>query len=201
VKRDRAVNELLQLIAENREARCRVERERAAAEARAVVRQAHASARARLRTVVEQASSGPRERLARAEAQHRTRERLAHQRRVQARLEQGLRLVRELLERAWLDPTERSGWIERAAQRALEVLPGGRWDVTHAPALPEAERERLRQLLLAKSVRDVEFASAAGAGVKFASGSAVFDATLEGLLGDRAAIEARLLFHLGGARP
>jgi hypothetical protein len=153
--------------------------------------------------MVEQASKGPRERLARAEAQHRTRQRLAQQRCVQARLEQGCRLVRDSLERAWLEPKERSGWVERAALRALEVLPGGRWDIVHGPAWPEAERERLRQSLLAQDVRGADFSSepAIRAGVRFASGNAVFDATLEGLLADRAAIEARLLFHLGNVRP
>jgi hypothetical protein len=155
-----------------------------------------------LRSTVEETSTRPRVRLARAEAQHRTRLRLAHQRRVQARLEQGGRLVRDSLERAWLDPKERSGWVERAALRAVEVLPGGRWNIAHGPAWPEAERERLRQSLLARGVREADFAEPAiGAGVRFASGNAVFDATLEGLLADRAAIEARLLFHLGEVRP
>jgi hypothetical protein len=203
MKREQAVQELLRVITDKRDASCRRERERAAAEARDILRAAHAEARKRLRPAVEEAARRPRDRLARAEAQRRTRERLARQQRVKARLEKAWRLVRESLERSWLHPGERRGWVERAASRAAEVLPAGSWNVSHPAAWPPEEREGLRQWLLARGVGAAGFSPdpAASAGLRFASGTTVLDATLEGFLADRPAVEARLLFHLGNAQP
>jgi hypothetical protein len=197
--REQAVDALLQVIAGNCEAGCRAERERAAGEARAILESAHAEARKRLRPAVEEASRRPRERLARAQAQRRTRERIAHQRRVRERLEKAWRLLRESLARAWRDPDARRGWVERAAARSAEALRPGEWRVAHPPDWPAEEIERLRRRLLERGVSAATFTPDAlvRAGVKLASGYTVLDATLEGLLADRGAVEARLLFHLG----
>ena len=199
MKRDDAVSALLQVIAENREAACREERDRAAAEARAIVKAAHADARKRVRAAVEEASLRPAERLARAEAQHRTRERLEHQRRVKARLQKGWSLLRESLERLWLDPDGRRGWTERAARRAADALPAGEWRIAHPAGWPEEDKRRARKWLGERNVSVSAFHPDAlvRAGLRFASDHTVLDATLEGLLADRAAVEARLLFHLG----
>jgi hypothetical protein len=200
MNRDEAVNALLQVIAENRDAGCREERLRAGAEAREIVKAAHAEARKRVRPAIEEASRRPAERLARAQARRRTRERLERQRRVKARLERGWSLLRESLERVWLDADGRGGWAERAALRAAAVLPPGEWRISHPAGWPEENEHRLRRWLLERDVKVAAFAPDAlvSAGLRFASGHTVLDATLEGLLADRAAIEARLLFHLGG---
>jgi hypothetical protein len=201
MKREQAVEALLQVIADKRDASCRAERERAAAEERDILKAAHAGARKRLRPAVEEASRRPRDRLARAEARSRTRQRLLQQRRVTSRLEKAWGLVRESLARSWLDPDARRGWIERAALRAADVLPAGSWSVAHPADWPREERESMRQWLLARGAGAAGFSAdpAVTAGVKFASGGTVLDATLEGLLADRPAVEARLLFHLGDA--
>lgn len=200
MKRGEAMNALLQVIASNCEASCREERDRAAAEARDLLKAAHAAARARVRPVVEEASLRPAERLARAEAQRRTRERLERQRRVKARLQNGWGLLRQALERLWLDPGARRGWVEGAAERAAAALPPGEWRVVHPSGWPEEEKRRARERLKEHSVKIAAFAPDAQvrAGLRFESGHTVLDATLEGLLADRGAIEARLLFHLGG---
>jgi hypothetical protein len=199
MNRDDAVNALLQVIAQNREAGCREERERAAAEAGAILKAAHAEARKRVRPAVEEAARRPADRLARAEAQRRTRERLEQQRRVKARLQKAWELLRESLERLWLDADTRLGWTERAALRATEALPPGEWRVVHPAAWSEDEKRRMRQRLLEHGVSVAAFTPDAlvRAGLRFASAHTVLDATLDGLLADRAAVEARLLFHLG----
>jgi len=198
MRREQAVSALLQLIAENREVKCRTERERAAAEARSIIKAAHAEARKRLRPAVEEASRRPAERLARARAQRRTRERLARQQRVKARLEKAWRLLRESLERSWLDPDGRHLWVERSVSRAAGALPPGEWKIVHPADWPDEEKTRVRQRLLERSaVAAFARDPLVRAGVKFASGHTVFDATMEGLLADRPAVEARLLFHLG----
>ena len=199
MKRDEAVNALVQVIASNCEAACSEERERCSAEARAIVKAAHAEARKRLRPAVEEASRRPADRLARAKARRRTQERLEHQRRVKARLQQGWGLLRESLERLWRDPEGRRGWAERAALRAAAALPSGGWEVVHPAGWPEEDKQRMRRELLEHGVDVAAFRPDAlvRAGVRFAAAHAVLDATLEGLLADRAAVEARLLFHLG----
>lgn len=199
MNRGDAVNALLQVIARNREASCREERDRAAAEARAILKAAHAEARKRVRPAVEEASRRPADRLARAQAQRRTRERLDHQRSVKARLQQAWGLLRESLERLWLDPEGRRGWTERAALRAAEALPPGEWQIVHPAGWPEEEKRRTRQRLLERGVSVAAFTPDAlvRAGLRFASAHTVLDATLQGLVADRAAVEARLLFHLG----
>jgi hypothetical protein len=199
MKRDEAVNALLQVIAQNRETSCREERERSAAERRAILEAAYTDARKRVRPAVDEASRRPADRLARAQAQRRTRERLEHQRRVKARLQRAWGLLRESLERLWLDPDGRRGWAERAALRAAEALPPGEWQIAHPAGWPEEEKRRMRQWLRERGVSVTAFApdTLARAGLRFASAHTVLDATLEGLLADRAAVEARLLFHLG----
>ena len=194
---------LLQLIADNREAKCRALRERAASEVRAILKQAHAGAREQVLAALEEARKRDSEQRARAEAQRRRRERLAREQNLKARLNEGARRVKELLARWWQDPAERWTWAERGALRAVEVLPTGRWEIAHPGEWPKAERERLRQLLLERGVVMADFVPdpAIAAGVRLSSGNAVFDATLGGLLADRTAVEARLLFHVEDLRP
>jgi hypothetical protein len=76
-------------------------------------------------------------------------------------------------------------------------------NVSHPADWPREERERLRQWLLAHGRGEAGFSPdpAVSAGVRIASGTTVLDATLEGFLADRPAVEARLLFHLGKAQP
>jgi len=194
---------LLQLVADNREAKCRALSQRAAAEARAIVQPAHAQARVRVRAALEEARRSAGERLARGQARRRGQQRIAEQKRLKARLELAWRELNELLARSWQDPGERRRWVEAYAQRAASVLPRDAWEIAHPAAWPEAERAQLRQFLLARGVSRIDFAPDRGlsAGVKFRAGSSTLDATSAGLLADRAGVEARLLFYAqGGAR-
>lgn len=191
---------LLKLVADKRKARCDDLRERAASEARAILKQAHADARKRVRAALEEARKRGAERVARAEAQRRTRERLARQHELKALLARGWERVGAALDRSWGNPEERRQWVERSVLRAAEVLPAGHWRIAHPAAWPVEEQERPRQLLEERGLGAVQFTGDTGitAGIKVASGNGVFDATLGGLLSDRAVIEARLLFHLEG---
>ncbi|MBI3045752.1 MAG: hypothetical protein HYY78_23330 [Betaproteobacteria bacterium] len=189
---------LLQLVADNLTTRREALRARAQGEARALLGQAHADARKRVRAALEEARKRGEERIARAKAQRKTRERLARQHRVKGLLEQGWARLNETLLQSWRDPSQRWQWVERSALRATSVVPGGSWMIAHPRDWPVQERERLRALLEAQGASLAGFAAddAVAAGVRMTSGYGVFDATLGGLLADRAAIEARLLFHL-----
>lgn len=197
---ERAAAALLEVVADNQKARCDALRKRAESEARAILKQAHGDARRRVRAALEEARKRAEERVARARAQRRTRERLARQHRLKALLEQGWARLKEALRESWRDPAERWQWVERFALQAMSVLPAGSWQIAHPRDWPAQERERLGQLLAARGIGAVEFTAdtAIAAGVRVTSGDGVFDATLGGLLADRAAIEAHLLFHLGG---
>jgi len=201
VNHEQAAAALLQLVAENREAKCRALHERAAAEARAILEPAHAQARKRVRTALEEARRRGEERLARAQARHRGRERLAAQRRLKASLELAWRELEGLLARAWQDRAERRRWVEAYAERAVAVLAREDWQVVHPVAWQEAERDELRQFLVTRGVARIDFTPDSGisAGVKFRSGNSVLDATTGGLLGDRTGVEGRLLFHAEGS--
>ena len=203
MNREQAAAALLRVVADNREAKCRALRERAATEVRAVLKQAHSCARERVRAALEEARKRDSEHRARAEAQQRRRERLAREQDLRARLDEGARQVKELLVQSWQAPVERRTWVEGAALRAAAMLPAGRWEIAHPGGWPKAERERLRQLLLERGVGAVDFVpdQTIAAGVRLSSGNAVFDVTLSGLLADRTAVEARLLFHLEDLRP
>lgn len=203
MNREQAAAALLQVIADNREAKCQALREHAASEARAILKQAHAGAREQVRAELEETRKRDREQRARAEAQQRRRERLAREQDLKARLDEGARQVKELLAQSWQDPVERWTWVEGAALRAAAMLPAGRWEIAHPGGWPKPERERLRQLLLERGVGTADFVpdQAIAAGVRLSSGNAVFDVTLSGLLADRTAVEARLLFHVEDLRP
>jgi hypothetical protein len=200
VNPEHAAAALLKIVEDERQARCRALRSRAEAEARAIVRQAQGEARQRVRAALEEARRRSRARLARAEAQYRTRVRLAHQRRLVALLQRGWQWLDEALILVWRDPARRQRWVEDCALRAAAVLPAGRWQVSHPAGWPEAEQERLRELLRKRSVTTAEMMpdTAITAGLRLVSGNSAFDATREGMLADRSAIEARLLFHLEG---
>ena len=194
MKPPQAAAALLELIAENRSARCRAELERAQAEVRAILGEAHREARKRVRSTLEEARGNAAGRVALAEAQVRTRERAARQRQLKARLDQTWPLVGALLRAAWDDPQQRSRWTEHYARCALEVLPAGDWQILHPNAWPQVEQARLAEILAGRALRFTPDPSIA-AGLRFVSGNSMLDATERGLLADRAGIEGRLLFH------
>jgi len=195
---EQATAALLERGAGTGAARCRAARERAAAAARTLLRAAHAEARAQVRGALEEARKSAAERVALAEAQGRTRARAARQRLLKAQLEKTRPLLGELLRQSWQDPVRRERWAERYARRALEVLPRGRWQVRHPPEWPRAEQARLAEILSGGSIQaQLAPDPAIAAGLKFVSGNSLLDATGPGLLADRTAIEARLLFHAG----
>ncbi|MGD2021443.1 MAG: hypothetical protein PVJ47_10325 [Thiohalocapsa sp.] len=104
------------------------------------------------------------------------------------------RLQAQLAER-WSNPDQRRRWVQTTLAQAIERLPSRGWTIRHAGGWPQAEREAaLAQLAQAgisppalRADGDLE------AGLVVAAGGAVLDMSLEGLLRDRARIEARLL--------
>jgi len=78
------------------------------------------------------------------------------------------------------------------------VLPRGDWEVRHAPDWPEAERRERTARLAERAETAVAFVAdpSIQAGFRVRTGHNTLDATLDGLLAERKAIEGRLLHHL-----
>ncbi len=78
------------------------------------------------------------------------------------------------------------------------MLPRGAWEVRHAPGWPEAERRELAARVAGRDGPAVAFVAepSIAAGFRVRAGHNTLDATLDGLLADRKAIEGRLLHRL-----
>jgi hypothetical protein len=113
-------------------------------------------------------------------------------------LVEGWRRLPAALAAAWRDPAGRRRWTETHLGRALAALPRTDWAIAHAPGWTEDERQAAAGWLAAHGGPDLAFAAdaALAAGFRVHAGHNTLDATLDGLLADRKAIEGRLLHHL-----
>jgi hypothetical protein len=195
---DGRMRALLALVAEYREARRAELLGKAYAEARAALAATSRQARSR----VHEAIAAERKRYAAdvsaAEAQLHTRRRLAHQAREAAMVAAGWERLRSALSARWTDPDGRRRWAATHLERALEVLPRDAWEVRHPPGWPEAERRELAARVVGRDGPAVAFVAepSIAAGFRVRAGHNTLDATLDGLLADRKAIEGRLLHRL-----
>jgi len=191
-ERERA---LLQLVEDWREQECRgliAEAEQRAAEIRC-------RAYAREREALHQQVAGERGR-ARALIQAARAERATRERR---RSEQGDALViaaawprlRERLLVRWQDSATRADWIAGGLEQALARLPRHDWVVRHPPDWPEDEGLDLAREIERRTGHAARLEADAHlvAGLVIAGSGAALDMSLDGLLRDRARLEARLL--------
>jgi hypothetical protein len=189
---------LLALVDEYRESKSREILGAARAEAQALVAQAFRLARARVHEAMVEERKRYDAAVAGAQARLHTRQRLAHQGREAAMLAEGWRRLPGALADRWRDPAARRRWAETHLGRALATLPRTKWEIAHAAGWPEDEREAAAGWLAAHGGPALAFAEdgSVSAGFRVRAGHNTLDATLEGLLADRKAIEGRLLHHL-----
>jgi hypothetical protein len=191
-ERERA---LLKLVEDWRDQECRkiiAEAEGRAAEVR---RRAFARERDGLHQRVVAERGRARALIQAARAERTTRER--------RRSEQGDALViaaawprlRQRLHARWDDAGTRADWVASALDQALERLPRRDWVVRHPPGWPGDERLRLAREIERRTGHGptLEAESDIAAGLVIAGSGAVLDMSLDGLLRDRARIDARLL--------
>jgi hypothetical protein len=168
------------------------------AKSRRILEHAHAAARSRLRETL----SDQRERLdaaiAAAETELVMQHRVSTQKRLVAALALSLPLLKAALQRHWQSPTARAAWLDQHLQAARSVLPSAGWTIVHPPDWPPHERDAVRRRLQAQGIEDPRFESdaALSAGIRVACGLNLLDASLDGLLADRALVEGRLLHYL-----
>ncbi len=190
---------LLDLVEQDhsRQAAALAEQTRAAIDA--VRRQAFSQARTEMRQAFAEQRRLQQQRVAAALAQLATQRRL-HEQQHTARLLQraGQRLPAELLA-LWCSPDARGAWVALVVAAArLRLPPPGPWQVRHAPGWPDEETAALAARLQQDGLAAPVFACDAGlqAGLKLAWRGNVVDGTLQGLLGEPAELQARLLHEL-----
>jgi hypothetical protein len=202
---------LLALVEDYRARRCAELIEPAQEQARAILRTARAEGRRRVHTTIAEARARLAAEVGAAQARLATERRLAEQRRAVQVLQQGWTALRQQLGARWRDDGARRQWLDAHLARALRVLTPDRpptagrpgadrdaaapWQIEFAPDWPQDERQEFAARLAAASVAAVNWLPRPEieGGVRIRAGANVVDATIDGLLADRAAIEGRLL--------
>lgn len=186
---------LLQAVEQYRTERCNALDDPARTEARSIVRSALADARRRVTTAIAEERRRRKREVGAVEASLATDRRLVAQQRAVRQLGRAWSALHGTLEARWREPGTRSAWVDAYVARALECLDRTvAWHVRHHPAWTDAERAAVAARLREQRV-DVRFEHdpSLAAGFVIASGHNVLDASLDGLLADRAGIEGRLL--------
>lgn len=199
---EQRVAALLELVEQYRARRFAELLDPARAEARHIVHGALAEARRRVHTAIVEERKRYAVEVGAVEAALATDRRLAHQRHAVRLLDAAWRELRARLVARWDAADTRAHWVRAYLERALRAVPcaAGGWRIEAHPAWSEAERTHWTGQLRIDGVTPVQFESTPGisAGFRVVSGNNVLDATLEGLLADRAQLEGRLLHHLQG---
>ena len=195
MSRELRLGALLGAIEDYRRTRCDELLAAARREAGALRHAAHVAARAKVRATLAQERARLEAEVANRQARLQTERRLAGQRGVSALLGEAWPLLRRALDEAWAAPASRLRWASQHLALAAGLLPKQRWRIRHAPGLGADERVTLMQNLEVQGVDWAEDPSIA-AGLAVQADSNVLDATVEGLLADRPALESRLLVLL-----
>jgi hypothetical protein len=194
---DERARALLALVDEYRDSKSREILDAARAEAHALVAQAFRLARSRVHEAIVDERKRYDAAVAGAEARlHAPAPRAPG--REAAMLAEGWRLLPGALAESWRSPAGRRRWAETHLGRALATLPRTDWEIAHAPGWAGDERQAAAGWLAAHGGPDLSFAAdgTLTAGFRVRAGHNMLDATLEGLLAERKAIEGRLLHHL-----
>ena len=200
---DAQVAALLQRVRDHGASKCGELQDQTQAQVRDILRDGRKQARKN----VDQAVAGERSRI--EQCQRRTqaalaaaeRTRTAH--RMQQLLETMWQKLPGALQSRWTDPQQRRSWWQAALRQALPLLSGRDWSIEHGADFIPGECETwLRQFVAGRSLTgphsvawriDAEIP----AGIRIRAGNACLDATIAGLLNDRAEIEALFLAEHG----
>jgi hypothetical protein len=192
------VAQFLELIERDRSERCSKILADAETQAQQIVRAARREATGRFKLALREERERSRLRVEAARAELATTERQQDHELVRVTLARGWDRVRVELVQRWQAPDSRARWMRALFERALDILPAASWRIEHPAGfctseldgfVPRiAERSGSRPDLLEN--RKIE------AGLAIVSQGVRLDATLDGLLADRAAVEGRLLVEL-----
>lgn len=193
------VTALEELVESSREARCRQLLEDAKRGAAETVKRAHRDNRARMRAAIEAQRKHMQETLAATRARLATRARQQRQQADTALLALAWSQLGEVLLERWQDRNCRRLWILSLIQEALARLPGDRWRIEHPQDFDPDQLSSMNARISKHCGRkppDFVTVSSIRAGLRILAGGACVDGTVEGLLMDRARVEAELLAML-----
>jgi len=192
---DMQVQSVLDALKAQQDRRCREIESTAARRADELL----AESRQRMRERVHRAVVEERQRRETALLEARHRMETASRRRVQEHyrtfLHEAMPLLAAELEQRWRDAGSRRSWCEMLIEEASERLPPERWTVEHPGDWSGSDTEWLEQAFAARELPASELREDGDivAGLRIRLGPACLDATLDGLLASRHAVEARLL--------
>lgn len=186
---------LLALVDAYREEECRTLLDAARREAAALIGRAYQQERTRLHQRVLAERARARERIQAARAERDTRERTGGERANARILALAWPRIEAALGARWRNPVGRRAWVQEALAQARQLLPSGVWTLRHAPDWPAEEWGALGTALAGELGTEPRFVAdgSLSAGLAIEGAGATLDASLWGLLKDRARIEARLL--------
>ena len=190
---------LLTLLEEDRRRQCDALIAEAQARARSVVQQAHRDALARMRAAFAVERQRLNEQIKAAAASLQTGHRLSEQERLAQLLRLAWQMLPEALLQRWQDPGRRRKWVEQVIDMAHRLLPHDMWTLRVAPGWSAKERDEALQAVARRLGYTPGFSEDPDvqAGLLIMVAGNRLDATLGGLLADRAAVESRLLDFLG----
>ncbi len=194
---------LMELVEAYQESECRLILEKAQEEAAGIVNRVYREKRQLLheRIAAERKRVIARIRMAQAELE--TTRRQHQQQSGLALLQRGWQQLKPRLELRWQDQAARKMWVGMVLQSALETLPRRNWIIKH-PAGWDAQEQKEVIAELADQLESpplFESGQRIHAGLIIESDNTRLDATPDGLLTDRNALEARLLALLNQEHP
>lgn len=192
---DLQVETVVDALTAQRDARCREIESAAARKAGELL----AESRRRLRERIHEAVADERQRRENALLDSRHRIETAGRRRVQQHyrtfLQEATPQLRDELERRWGDAGTRRAWCDMLIGEAADRLAAEPWTVEHPGDWSDEDAQWLQRAFADRGLPSPELCEDAAitAGLRLRLGGACFDATLDGLMANLHAVEARLL--------
>lgn len=189
---------LLGVVVENRDRRCAEVRDNAQGHVNEAIKQVHARVRGRMQRHVLALREKYRERVSAALARNQTLIRQHRQVADKECLDSAWPVLRDALQALWNDPVSRHQWIDAAITGASAKLLKRGWTIEHPAGFSDAEQKRLQDDFANTAHSKVALTACDDieAGIRIVVEGTVIDATLKGLLQQRAAIEAMLISRI-----
>lgn len=189
---------LLGVVFESREKRCAEIRERAQIQANDIIKQAYTRVRGRVHRHVMILREKHINRISAAHARNQTLIRQRRQATDKEILDSVWPMLRESLKGLWSNSETRSEWLGAAIMRASSTLLEHDWLIEHPVDLNVEEQERLKHFLIddVDKTPGLRVSNDIEAGIRIIVNGTVIDASLEGLLQQKAVIGAMLIARI-----
>ncbi len=187
---------LLGVVVENREKRCQAVRDKAFQQAAEITGQAYKRSRARLHRHVDELREKYRLKVTSATARNQTLLRQQHHKEERALLDVAWPMLRTAMMALWQQHETRCQWIESAIETGKQRLRQQGWRIEHPTNFSKADRQCIEQMLAGDEKPELSACDDIEAGIRIRLEGAVIDATLDGLLRQKRAIEARMIARI-----